>query len=84
MGPLVSDRIIKAWWSDGMAGKVLIIEDDEDIARLVEMHLKDAGYQVSPAYDGETGLDRALSNHWDLIILDLMLPGVDGLRSVGR
>jgi DNA-binding response OmpR family regulator len=67
-----------------MAGKILIIEDDKDIARLVELHLKDAGYEVSPAYDGDTGLDQALANPWDLIILDLMLPGLDGLEICRR
>jgi len=63
-----------------MTGRILIIEDDRDIANLVEMHLRDAGYEVSLAHDGNTGLDQALSNPYDLIILDLMLPGVDGFE----
>lgn len=62
-----------------MPRRILIIEDDKDIAHLVELHLKDMGYEVSLAHDGNTGLDQALSKPHDLIILDLMLPGVDGL-----
>ncbi len=63
-----------------MSRSILIIEDDKDIAQLVELHLRDAGYEVSLAYDGSTGLRQALSKHYDMIILDLMLPGVDGLE----
>ncbi len=64
--------------------KILIIEDDKDIAKLVDLHLKDAGYEVSLAYDGNAGLEQALSKPHDLIILDLMLPGVDGLEICRR
>ncbi len=67
-----------------MARRILIIEDDEDIARLVELHLRDAGCEVSLANDGDAGLDLALSKPFDLIILDLMLPGVDGLEICRR
>ena len=62
-----------------MARRVLIIEDDRDISRLVELHLKDAGYEVRVAPDGAAGLDEAMSASFDLIILDLLLPIVDGL-----
>jgi DNA-binding response OmpR family regulator len=62
-----------------MPRKVLVIEDDKDIAHLVELHLKDAGFEVSLAHDGNSGLEQALSNPYDLIVLDLMLPGLDGL-----
>jgi DNA-binding response OmpR family regulator len=68
------------WEQKRMPRKILVIEDDKDIAHLVEIHLKDTGYKVTLAYDGDVGLDRALSNPYDLIILDLMLPGVDGLE----
>jgi DNA-binding response OmpR family regulator len=78
--------------SDGMSGsrakprtrRILIIEDDKDIARLAELHLKDAGYEVGLAYDGDSGLARALSKAYDLIVLDLMLPGTDGLEICRR
>jgi DNA-binding response OmpR family regulator len=67
-----------------MPSRILIIEDDKDIAHLVELHLKDAGYEVSLAHDGNSGLDQALSKQYDLIILDLTLPGVDGLEICRR
>ncbi|HTY58458.1 MAG TPA: response regulator transcription factor [Bacteroidota bacterium] len=61
-----------------MQKRVLIIEDDRDIAQLVELHLKDLGCVCEIARDGEAGLARALGGSHDLIILDLMLPGLDG------
>jgi DNA-binding response OmpR family regulator len=67
-----------------MSGRILIIEDDKDIAHLVEIHLRDAGYEVSLAHDGHAGLNQALSKPYDLIILDLMLPGLDGLEICRR
>ena len=60
--------------------KILVIEDDRDIARLVELHLHDLGYDVQVAHDGVSGLKHALSKPYDLIILDLMLPGIEGLE----
>jgi DNA-binding response OmpR family regulator len=62
------------------AKQVLIIEDDRDISGLVEFHLKDLGCQSESSYDGEEGLQKALKNRYDLIILDLMLPGIDGME----
>ncbi len=58
---------------------ILVIEDDHDIARLLELHLHDVGYEVQVAQDGATGCTQALSKTYDLIILDLMLPGMEGL-----
>jgi DNA-binding response OmpR family regulator len=63
-----------------MNHKVLIVEDDPDIAKLVEMHITDLGCKCDVANDGEAGLEKALKNQYDLIVLDLMLPGVDGLE----
>ena len=67
-----------------MPRRILTIEDDKDIADLVELHLRDAGYEVRVARDGKTGLDQALSNSFDMIILDLMLPGIDGIEICRR
>ncbi|MBN2225932.1 MAG: response regulator transcription factor [candidate division Zixibacteria bacterium] len=67
--------------------KVLVIEDDRDIAELVEYNLSREGYQVTRAYTGEEGLQKAKTIKPDLILLDLMLPGLDGLdvcRSLKR
>ncbi len=67
-----------------MSKSVLVIEDDKEIATLLELHLRDLGCDVSLAYDGTSGLERALSSPYSLIILDLMLPGVEGLELCRR
>ena len=59
--------------------KVILIEDDAAIVDLLQIHLRDLQCQVETAFDGETGLQRALSQSFDLIILDLMLPKRQGL-----
>jgi DNA-binding response OmpR family regulator len=64
----------------GAPRTILVIEDDRDIARLVELHLHDQGYDVHIAHDGVSGLKQALSHPYDLIVLDLMLPGMEGLE----
>ena len=63
-----------------MPRNVLVIEDDKDIARLLDLHLRDEGYSVAVASDGKTGLAQALSKPFDIVILDLILPGMDGLE----
>ncbi len=55
--------------------KVLIVEDDKDIVELLKSHLKDLQCEVGVAYDGNTGLRKAQENTYDLLILDIMLPG---------
>ncbi len=57
---------------------ILVVEDEEDIVDLIEYHLKQAGFTVNTALDGPSGLERARKEHPGLIILDLMLPGMDG------
>ncbi len=64
--------------------QILIIEDDRDIASLIELHLRDAGYDAHVARDGEDGLRQALHRAPDLIVLDLSLPEVDGLEVCRR
>ncbi len=59
---------------------ILVIEDDQDIAFLVAMHLRDHGSEVDVCHHGQEGMEKACSGRYDLIILDLMLPGVDGLE----
>ncbi|MGD8324923.1 MAG: response regulator transcription factor [Gammaproteobacteria bacterium] len=67
-----------------MPKKILVIEDERDIADLIRLHLEDLGFDVSLARDGNTGLMRSASAAWDLIILDLRLPGFDGLEICRR
>jgi len=62
----------------------LVVEDNHDIANLVSMHLQDLGAEVQIASDGNTGLSLAQQSRFDLIILDLMLPGIDGLEICRR
>ena len=62
-----------------MSKSIHVIEDDPDLSALLEMHLNDEGYQVTLSNDGQKGLEMSLSKDFDLIILDLMLPSVDGL-----
>ena len=59
--------------------KALIIEDDPSLARLVQLHLADIQCEGEIASDGSVGLERAQAGHFDLVVLDLMLPGLDGL-----
>jgi len=59
--------------------KVLIIEDDTNLIDLVSIHLKDLDCQIESATDGLSGFDRAMSSNFDLIILDVMLPKMDGI-----
>jgi len=62
-----------------MQRRILIVEDDPDIARLVEFHLRDLGCSVVVERTGTLGLARAEAESFDMVILDLMLPGVGGL-----
>jgi DNA-binding response OmpR family regulator len=59
--------------------QILVIEDERDIADLIRLHLEDLNYFVTVARDGNTGLRESSNGSWDLIILDLRLPGIDGL-----
>ena len=64
--------------------KILIIEDDKNIQRLLSLELKHKGYMVSSAYDGEEGLELFKKNSYDVVLLDLMLPEMNGLEVVRR
>ena len=67
-----------------MSARILVIEDNRDLAHLVEIHLRDHSYDVDLAFDGDKGLSKAEAGKYDLIILDLMLPGMDGLEICRR
>lgn len=58
--------------------KILIVEDEEPIANLIYMNLKNTGYLCDIAYDGKEGADKLEKKHYDLCILDIMLPIIDG------
>lgn len=63
---------------------ILIVEDEEKLARFVELELQHEGYEVSKAGDGRTALDMALATDYSLILLDIMLPGLNGLEVLRR
>ena len=67
-----------------MAEKILLVEDEEKLARMVELELRYEGYEVEKAFDGRTGLERALSGEHDLILLDIMLPALSGMEVLRR
>ena len=67
-----------------MQHKILIIEDEPDIAGILEYLLRDEGYEVTVAYTGEEGLRLITEQEYNLIVLDLFLPGIDGLTVCNR
>ncbi|UXS61125.1 response regulator transcription factor [Staphylococcus ureilyticus] len=60
--------------------KILIVEDEQNLARFIELELEHENYAVDIEYDGKPGLAKALTNDYDLILLDLMLPNINGLE----
>jgi len=64
--------------------RVLIIDDDRDLCRLIRDYLKPLGYEVQAAHHGVDGLERALAESWSAIILDVMLPGLNGFEVLKR
>lgn len=64
--------------------KVLIIEDEKNLARFIELELQYEGFTIATAYDGRAGLDLAINEEWDVILLDLMLPGLSGMEVCRR
>lgn len=67
-----------------MAERILIIEDETKIARFIELELLHEGYEVEKAQDGRTGLEKALSGCFSLVVLDVMLPQLSGLEVLRR
>ena len=67
-----------------MSVKILLVEDEEKIARFVELELCYEGYEVKKAFDGRSGLELAESGDYDLVLLDIMLPGLSGMEVLRR
>ena len=67
-----------------MAERILLVEDEEKLARMVELELRYEGYEVEKAFDGRTGLELALSGKFDLVLLDIMLPALSGMEVLRR
>ena len=64
--------------------KVLVIEDNKDSIRLITYALKRGGYEVMPAETGEEGVELAIKEDFLFIIVDINLPGIDGIETIGR
>ena len=64
--------------------KILLVEDEEKLARFIELELVHEGYQVEKTLDGRAGLEKAESGAYDLMLLDIMLPGINGLEVLRR
>ncbi len=67
-----------------MAKTILVVEDDKFLRELISKKLKDEGYQLAQAVDGEEGAEKAKKVSPDLILLDLILPGIDGFEVLSR
>ncbi|OUM96681.1 MAG: DNA-binding response regulator [Thermobacillus sp. ZCTH02-B1] len=67
-----------------MNERLLVIEDETSIARILQLELEHEGYTVGRAEDGRKGLEMALSGEWDLVLLDVMLPGLNGIEVLRR
>ncbi len=70
--------------ADAGGKRILVVEDDPDICHLLEIHLRDNAYRVDVVGNGIDGLNRASNHVYQLIVLDLMLPGIDGLELCRR
>lgn len=69
---------------DKKRNRVLIIEDEKNLARFVDLELQHEGYETKICFDGRSGLEAALNEDWDVILLDLMLPELNGLEVCRR
>ena len=67
-----------------MAKRILVVDDEKEFVSTVSTRLEPLGYEVISAYDGQEGLEKATSEMPDLIILDIMMPGMDGLEMLRR
>lgn len=67
-----------------MAERILIVEDEDKIARFIELELMHEGYEVNKTANGREGLEQALSGCYDLMLLDIMLPGLNGFEVLRR
>lgn len=64
--------------------RILLVEDENDLARVIKRHAEDAGFQVRIAATGESALEATATGEFDLVLLDVMLPGIDGLEVCRR
>lgn len=80
MGMVSKGGKFQIWREKDMSKKVLVIDDEKNIVDIVEFNLKKEGYEILKAFDGEAGLKSALEEDPDLILLDIMMPKMDGFE----
>ena len=68
-----------ALFANAESRSILVVEDERDIAELIALHLSELPARVTIANEGLSGLDLAMQQHWDTIVLDIRLPGLNGL-----
>lgn len=78
----IFNRFYRAYIMDNK--RILIVEDEKKIARFVELELKYEGYEVEMVHDGRSGLERAIEGKFDLVLLDVMLPELNGMEVCRR
>src|SRR4051812_22319796 len=71
-------------WRNPMKQNILVVEDEDKIARVLQLELEHEGYAAQRAKNSREGLDMALSGEWDMILLDIMLPELNGLEVLRR
>ena len=79
-----SDRARNRCYNDAGMSRILVIDDDEELSALLAEYLRGEGFTVDLVHRGDDGLDRALSGEHDLVVLDVMLPGLNGLDVLRR
>lgn len=80
MSRLIVSRGVIYFREEAMSNKILVVDDEKSIVTLLQYNLEQSGYSVITALDGEEGLNRAIAEKPQLIILDLMLPKLDGIE----
>ena len=65
---------------EGLSGKILIVDDDENICEVIKMYLETTGYNVKVAHDGKAAKEEFVNFSPNLVVLDMMLPGIDGME----
>ena len=79
-----ADRVVRRMNPSPLAARILLVEDDRKLARLLVDLLLAHGHSAVAVHDGHAGIERAREERWDLVILDVMLPGVDGFDVLRR
>ena len=67
-----------------MSARILLVDDDAELTELLRDYLEREGFAVRASHDGATGVTAALSNRYDIVVLDIMMPGMSGIEALAR